>query len=438
MSTRAILTLFIVSLGVTAVAQTESLDWIEQYGTTASDGGLGVSADGLGSVYVAGFTNGSLVTTSTSRDAFVSRFDDQGNELWTTQFGSTDSDFAYAASADGLGNVYVSGLTDGDLATSNAGSADAFVSKFDSSGSLLWSRQFGTSASDVSYGVYADGLGYVYATGITGGDLNGTNSGKFDAFLRKYDAAGNLLWTRQYGSSESDYAYGVSADALGNVYVSGDTFGDLGGINAGDTDAYVIMYDAAGNLQWTRQLGTTEADLGHGVSADGAGNVFLAGSTQGDLARTNAGSFGDGFVSKFDINGTELWTEQFGTSASEAVFSASADALGNVYVGGNTAGSLAAPNAGSIDTFVSKFDSTGTHIWSGQVGSSSYDSFYALSADGLGNVYLSGQTPGILGNASYGSQDIYLLKFKYVPEPSSLLLTVLTCGGMLARVRSTT
>ena len=67
----------------------------------------------------------------------------------------------------------------------------------------------------------------------------------------------HFQWTRQLGTSATDVSYGVSADGLGNVYISGYTDGSLGGPNAGGTDAFVSKYDAAGTLQWTRQLGTS-------------------------------------------------------------------------------------------------------------------------------------------------------------------------------------
>ncbi len=129
-----------------------------------------------------------------------------------------------------------------------------------------------------SYGVSADGLGNVYISGYTDGSLGGPNAGGTSMrFSAKYDASGTLQWTRQLGTSGSDCGYGVSADGLGNVYISGYTEGSLGGPNAGGWDAFVSKYDASGTLQWTQQLGTSELDYGGGVSADGLGNVYISG-----------------------------------------------------------------------------------------------------------------------------------------------------------------
>jgi hypothetical protein len=164
---------------------------------------------------------------------------------------------------------------------------------------LQWIRQVGTPSTDVGIAVSADSLGSVYISGYTTGSLGGSNAGGWDAFVSKYDATGAFQWTRQLGTSADDYSRAVSADGLGNVYISGHTSGSLGGAHAGSEDAFIGKYDAAGNLQWIRQLGDISRDWGYGVSADGLGNVYISGSTDGSLAGMNAGQ-DDAFVSKYD------------------------------------------------------------------------------------------------------------------------------------------
>jgi hypothetical protein len=159
--------------------------------------------------------------------------------LWTRQVGTSGFDESTSVSADALGNVYISGETEGNLGGTNAGSYDAFVSKYNSAGALQWTRQIGTSQFEDSNGVEADGLGNVYLLGNTNGSLSGPNAGNTDPFVRKYNAAGTVLWTRQFGTSSTDYSLGISSDSLGNVFVSGFTWGSLGGPNAGVEDAFL-------------------------------------------------------------------------------------------------------------------------------------------------------------------------------------------------------
>jgi hypothetical protein len=126
--------------------------------------------------------------------------------------------------------------------------------------------------------------------------------GSTDVFLIKYDAAGDLQWSRQIGTYTGEAGGTVSADALGNVYLTGSTQGNLvGGPDAGlgRPDAFVSKFDSAGNLQWTQQLGTADRDVSVGVSADGFGNVYISGDTDGDLDGSNSGTSRDAFVAKF-------------------------------------------------------------------------------------------------------------------------------------------
>src|SRR5437016_5494557 len=79
----------------------------------------------------------------------------------------------------------------------------------------------------------------------------------------------NVEWIRQLGTSGSDLSTGVSADGLGNVYISGVTYGNLGGILNGDRDAFVSKFNSSGSLLWTQQFGTNDIDEALCVSADG-------------------------------------------------------------------------------------------------------------------------------------------------------------------------
>src|SRR5439155_6708452 len=104
-------------------------------------------------------------------------------------------------------------------------------------------------------------------SGYTAGVLAGPTAGYEDAFLAKYDDIGNLLWDRQFGTSGSDVATAVTADRFGNVYTAGGIGGPLGMAQSTFGHPYAVgppncaaslnKFDAAGNLVWSRQLGST-------------------------------------------------------------------------------------------------------------------------------------------------------------------------------------
>jgi hypothetical protein len=409
------------------------LEWTRQFGSTGADFLYGVSADSFGNVYVSGYTTGNLAGTNAGgRDAFIRKYNSSGSAVWLRQLGTKELDTSFGISADDLGNVFIAGRTEGNLGGTNAGNGDAFVSKYNSDGSFQWSRQVGTPSSDIGFEVAADGFGNVYINGHTNGSLGGANAGESDSFLTKIDTAGNLQWSRQQGTTVGDGGEGLTADGTGGVYASGFTMGNLGTANAGSSDAFVSRYDSAGNLLWTRQLGTSADDASSAAAADVFGNVFIAGHTLGGLGGPSAGDR-DAFVAKYNSAGTLMWTRQIGTSSLEEAFGVTADELGNVYLSGYTHVDPINATSGKDDIFIAKYDGSGNLMWTQQLGTSAEERSQSISADGFGNIYAAGYTHGTFGGPNFGFEDAFLVKFSNVPEPSTLLL--LLVGSMIGFLR---
>ncbi|MHC5763875.1 SBBP repeat-containing protein, partial [Nostoc sp.] len=86
------------------------------------------------------------------------------------------------------------GATDGNLGGANAGSDDAWVAKYDANGNQQWITQFGTSNLDKAYDIAVDNVGHVFVTGVTEGSLGATNIGSFDSWVGKLSSTdGSLL-----------------------------------------------------------------------------------------------------------------------------------------------------------------------------------------------------------------------------------------------------
>ncbi len=409
--------------------------WTAQIGTSAGDGSRSVAVDASGNVYISGWTQGDLGGPNAGDwDALLSKFDPSGNELWTTQIGTSSRDDSYSVAVAASGDVYISGKTRGDLGGANAGWYDASLSKFDSSGNELWTTQIGTSDGDESRSVAVAASGDVYISGRTEGDLGGPSAGGRDAFLSKFDASGNEVWTTQIGTSSSDYSESVAVAASGDVYISGGTYGDLGGMSAGLDDAFLSKFDSSGNELWTRQIGTNGYDRSYSVAVDASGDVYISGETRGDLGGPNAG-YSDAFLSKFDPSGNELWTTQIGTGGSDWACSVAVDASGDVYISGQTTGDLGGTRAGHWDAFLSKFDPSGNELWTTQIGTSAfYNTSSSIAVDASGDVYISGYTEGDLGGPNAGGGDAFLVKYE-VPEPATLSLLALGGLALLRRLK---
>ncbi len=220
--------------------------------------------------------------------------------------------------------------------------------KYDAAGAEVWTRQFGSASTDIAYSVSVGSDGSVLVAGYTEGTLPGqTNAGQYDSFVRKYDVAGAEVWTRQFGTAGTDNALSVSLGSDGSVLVAGYTLGD----------AFVRKYDAAGAEVWTRQFGSANFnfDLARSVSVGGDGSVLVAGYTGGSLPGQASAGVDDAFVRKYDAAGAEVWTRQFGTASTDQAQSVSVGSDGSVLVAGWTDGTLAGQSsAGGRDAFVMK------------------------------------------------------------------------------------
>jgi uncharacterized delta-60 repeat protein len=412
--TRSLLAIVFFALAA-APGAAQHLLWVRQLGTSAFDVSSAVAVDSAGNVYISGYTEGSLGGAQAGQgDAFLSKYNSAGVLLWTRQLGTTLPDDGHALAVDSDGYVYISGTTRGSLGGPSAGGPDAYLAKYNSDGGLLWIRQRGTSAYDYSHALATDSAGGVYISGYTEGSLGGQNAGGGDAFLAKYNSAGTLLWIRQLGTSAQDHGYAVAADSMGNVYISGSTSGSLGGPNAGSHDAFLAKYSSAGVLLWVRQFGTSAYEGSSGVAVDNNGHVYIIGVTDGSLGGPSAG-FRDAFLAKYDSAGTRLWIRQFGTSSWEEVAALAADSAGNVYISGGSRGSLGGPNAGDYDAFLAKYNSEGLLLWIRQLGTSAFDAGNGVALNSVGDVYISGGTGGSLGGPNAGNYDAFLAK--YGPPP---------------------
>ena len=396
----------------------DSSIWTVQLGTGTNDSAQGLSIDSQGNLYLAGYTSGNLQENGNAggEDLVLVKYDSNGDRQWTRQLGSSGDDVAFASATDSSGNVYAAGYTEGGLdGNTHIGSFDLFLIKYDSNGSKLWSVQHGTSAKDVIFAIATDASDDVYVAGYTAGNLDSnTSDGGDDLILIKYDSSGTRQWTQQYGSSGSDYARGVSLDSSGNIYVVGDTSGGLGSnSNSGSEDLFLIKFNSSGNLQWTKQLGTFSNDVAFDVATDSSGNSYVTGYTGASLdSNTHSGEL-DLFLVKYDSSGNKSWTKQLGTSTSDYARGVSVDKDGNVSFTGYTTAALdGQTHYGSDDLFLVKYNSSGTKLWTRQLGTSTLDRAVDVIHDASRNAYIAGSTLGDLDyQRSKGGDDLFLVKY---------------------------
>ncbi|MGK7945679.1 MAG: SBBP repeat-containing protein [Microcystaceae cyanobacterium] len=264
--------------------------WLQQLGKSEADYAYSLAIDANNNLYVTGATEGNLGgTNGGERDGWIGKYDSDGNQQWLKQIGTANYDYAQDVTFDNLGNIYIVGATSGDLGGVNNGQRDGWISKYDQNGNQQWLEQFGTTDDDYAYAVTVDSNNNLYVTGATGGNLGSNNLGERDAYLVKFDQEGNQIWKQQFGTDNYDYSYGIAIDSSNNLYLTGLTKGDLEGENVGDYDAWIAKYNNNGHQQWLKQFGSSSYDRGDNLAIDSNDNIYLTGFTEGSLYGDNLG-----------------------------------------------------------------------------------------------------------------------------------------------------
>ncbi len=391
-----------------------------------------VAVDSSGNSYIAGFSQG-------TPQAFVSKLDASGNEVWAKIFGGSGDDRASEVAVDSSGNVYIIGYFQGTVdfdpgvgtaTLTSVSSQDLFLLKLDASGNYVWAKRIGGTEATWGYSATVDSSGNVYMTGKFGGTTdfdpgdgtaNLTSAGNYDVFVVKLDASGNFVWAKGFGGIDHDVGESVKVDSFGNVYTTGRFLrreadfdpgdGTANLVPAGEWDVFVSKLDASGNYLWAKRFGGTADDMSYSVAVDSLGNVYTTGDFQGTAdfdpgvgtANLISAGYGDVFVSKLDASGNYVWAKRFGGTGGEYGTSVALDSLDNVLTTGHLGGladfdpgvgTANLTSAGYGDVFVSKLDASGNYVWAKRFGGTSTDYGTSVAVDASNNVFTTGKFYG--------------------------------------------
>ncbi len=377
---------------------TGQLLWATYYGGDGQDYAEGVATDVLGDVFIAGntgsasgiATSGAYQTSFAGGDeeAFFAKFNSNGIRQWATYFGGKGS-ISSSVATDGLGNVYFTGTTFASTGISTGGAyqtaygglpdGDAFLTKFNSNGSILWGTYYGGIGGEVGFGVSTDGLGNVYIVGTTSGSSGLATNGAYqtsnagvvgpeDAFLAKFNSIGKIQWATYYGGNDDEDGLGVATDKSGNVFITGNTFSASGiatngaykTLNSGNGDGFLAKFSGQGKLQWATYYGGPYDDYSSAIAIDRSGNPFITGTTESSSGIATSGayktSFGggneDAFLAEFSNIGTCLWATYYGGSNNDDGIGIASDGLGTIYITGITVSPSQIATSGAYQTYI--------------------------------------------------------------------------------------
>ena len=399
--------------------------WATYYGSAGIEYGGAVACDAAGNVYFTGSSTsfgtiaGTAIATSFAYqsgnagqdDAFLVKFNSNGVRQWATYYGGPGSEGGSICMVDASGSIYLGGTTTTStgIGIASAGghqpnyggnSSDAYLAKFNSSGSRLWGTYYGGSGIEYGFGGAVDVNGDVYMCGYvnsnqgyiisTVGSHQPSFAGSYDAYLVKFNSAGVRQWGTYYGGGGEEIAFGCATDPSGNVYLGGNT--NTGSANVISTfgshqpnyasslydDGFLVKFNSAGVRQWGTYYGGTQAESSCKAVCDLVGNVYLVGSTAstGNAIISTNGShqagFGggqfDAFLAKFNGNGVRQWGTYYGGNQTDNGGTAACDNSNNIYLIGS-----------SSTTGGSSIASTGSHQYNS--GSGGSDAFMVKLVD---------------------------------------------------------
>lgn len=456
------------------------ITWSRYYGGVKDEIIEMVEADGLGNIYACGqtFSPSGIVTSGAYQaikkgisDCFITKMTQAGSIEWSTYFGGEADEFALGMCLDGFGNLFICGQTKSQQVMSttgvyqetNHGLIDAFISKFDTSGNLIWSSFYGGSQKDQAYSCIADQTG-VYLCGYTESADNIATSGADqtvyagagDAFICGFSMSGNILFSTYLGGSDQDRGHDIHMDHFGFLLVSGTT-PSADGIASGDVhqtevggnnDVFIGKYTKSGVKKWCTYYGGLKTERGREIVPDGSGNMYITGPTASGLYMTTAGVYQtqlngsgpasstvyeDAYLAKLDSTGHLVWGTYFGGSGDEIGSCIKLMNNGLIVIGGTTLSDslISTPDAfqplisGKRDAFLAVFSDQGQLLWSTYYGGTEeeiFDDGYGPALDVYNNDQLifglSTQSPGL------GTLNAYTPSNNATPTTDALFVNI--------------
>lgn len=286
-----------------------------------------VTTDAGGNAILVGYTSSTTdistpgsfqpnLAGGSSMDVYVVKFAPTGGRTWASYLGGTSSESYGSVSCDASSNIYVSGITNSDdfpttagsHQPAKAGSGDAFLFKFNSSGSRVWGTYYGGTQYEYAYDVKVDNVGDVYIGGGTMSTSGISTAGSYqvakaagtsmDGYIAKFNSAGAIQWATYMGGSAgiaADYVTGLAIDVNNNVVVGGDTYSTNFPVSScayqsvflGTEDQWIATFAPNGNIICSGYIGVgnstspnNETLMGGGSIAVSGGFIYLVAFTQ--------------------------------------------------------------------------------------------------------------------------------------------------------------
>ena len=395
-----------------------------------------------GGMIVVGHTNssdGDINKQYDQIDIWIIKIDSQGNKVWSKTIGGSKNDYGTSIIATNDGNFIISGYTESSdgIVPSNFGLHDFLVVKINSSGDVIWSKNYGFSGHDHAHKIIqtSDGgyfvVGFSEYSGIegSGGTQNngegheighkGVQHGSGEFIGVKINSQGEFMWYRYFGGTQNDRVNDVvEANDGGFLMVGFSESSDFDiNDNKGSYDFWVVKLQSNGSLAWKHNYGGSGIDQAFGVVKTNNNSYLIVGRSNSDDKdiSVSLGGF-DAWVIHIDDHGHLIWNKSFGGSEFDSAEQIRMLSNGNFGIVGNTRSILNNNNKGENDFWFLEVDNKANSkvYWQKTFGGSNIDIAKDFYQNNNNEIFIVGesQSSDFDVNINRGNNDLWMLKLK--------------------------
>ena len=415
-----------------------NIKWQKNYGGSTEDWALSIVQTSDGGYAVAGYTGSSASGDVTGqnkgdRDYWILKLNSTGGIVWQKNYGGSSTDYAFSIVQTSDGGYAVAGRTlsssSGEVTGTNWGSYDCWILKLNSTGGIVWQKNYGGNSADVANSlVHTSDGGYALA-GATlssaNGDVTGTNRGASDFWIVKLNSTGGIVWQKNYGGSTNEEARCIIQTSDGGYAAVGTTVssatGEVTGTNRGGWDFWILKLNSTGGIVWQKNYGGSSNEYTYSIVQTFDGGYTVAGYTEssasGEVTGTNRGD-GDYWILKLNSTGGIVWQKNYGGSSNDWACSIVQTSDGGYAVAGYTwssaNGDVTGMSKGGYDYWILKLNSTGGIVWQKNYGGNSNDEARSIVHTSDGGYAAAGYTEssadGDVTGQSRGGKDYWIVK----------------------------
>lgn len=290
-------TFAIVLIFVFGASHAQVITFEKTFGGTRQDYGHSLARTADGGYILAGQTFSFGDTTS---DTYLVKTDADGNQQWMKTIGSDTLDGANSILQTSDGGYFITNHTEGY----GAGDCDAWMCKTDATGNILWNQTYGCPDDDIGLDAMETSDHFIVTVGVAR-----TVDPSGDAFLAKYTLAGDVIWIKNYGGPGGQDGWRITQAIDGGFVVAGNTIENANG----PVDIFVFKTDADGTLLWSRNFGGSGEEHAFGLCRSSDGGYVICGSST-----SFGGGDEDVYLLKIDENGIQQWSRNYGGPLQDA------------------------------------------------------------------------------------------------------------------------